>query len=109
MTQSDLRSVNQKRKHRSSDRWRKKLYGSRLTDRQTTPRTGGAAHGGDRSPWGRRDAKAWAAARSRIGAALISCRTIERVRDCRNLVDILLSLSARVYRRTRSRLGVEDK
>jgi hypothetical protein len=35
----------------------------------------------------------WAAARSRIGTALIPCRMIERERDWRNVVDVLLSLS----------------
>jgi hypothetical protein len=34
-----------------------------------------------------------AAARPRIGATLIPCRTIERGRDWRNMMDVLLSLS----------------
>jgi hypothetical protein len=63
------------------------------------PRSGHAAPGGDhgdQSPRGRRGAEAWAAARSRIGAALIPCRTIERERDCR-IGGCIIKPRGRVY------------
>jgi hypothetical protein len=67
-----------KRKRRSSDRREKDCRTADL-DRRTSCAAPDGDHG-DRPPRRRRGAEAGAAARSRFGAALIPCRTIERER-----------------------------
>jgi hypothetical protein len=71
---------------------RKRLTGAADLGRRTSCAAPGGDHG-DRPPQERRGSKARAAARSKFGAALIPCRTIERERYWRNVLDVLLSLS----------------
>jgi hypothetical protein len=83
--------IGKPRKNAGQATGKKKTHGGSRSRSADELRGPGGDHG-DRPPQGRCSAEAGVAARSRFGAALIACRTIEEER-LRNMVDVLLSLS----------------